>query len=313
MKKSIGVVGAGLVGSGWAIVFARAGHPVRIHDASAEQRGAIRDRIAGNLEDLKTFELIDAVDPIMERIEVVDELEDAVTDVAYVQESVLEKTEVKREVYAAIDQHIGPDIAVGSSSSGIPASAFTEDCRHRGNYLVAHPVNPPYLVPVVELVPAPWTSPEVVERVDSLMRETGQVPVRVHGEVEGFILNRLQGALLREAWALFDEGYASAADIDRTVSHGLGLRWSFMGPFETIDLNAPGGVRDYAERLGDLYLSIAESRTEPGAWNEELIERVERERRESLPLPELPSRCAWRDRRLMALAAHKQRNGNGHD
>ncbi len=313
MKPPIGVVGAGLVGSGWAIVFARAGHSVRIYDASAKQRGATRDRIAENLEDLKTFELIDAVNPIMERIEIVDQLEDVVTDVAYVQESVLEKTDIKREVYAAIDQSIGPDTPVGSSSSGIPASAFTEECQHRRNYLVAHPVNPPYLVPVVELVPAPWTEPEVLERVDSLMSEAGQVPVRVHGEVEGFVLNRLQGALLREAWALFDEGYASAADIDRTVSHGLGLRWSFMGPFETIDLNAPGGVRDYADRLGNLYLSIAQSRTEPKAWDDGLIKRVEKERRESLPLADLPSRCIWRDRRLMALAAHKQRNGSEHD
>lgn len=313
MKEPVGIVGAGLVGSGWAIVFSRAGHPVRIHDANPEQRAAIRDRIAENLIDLKTFDLIDEVDPILERIEIVDRLDDAVTGVAYVQESVLEKTEVKREVYAAIDRSIGPDIAVGSSSSGIPASAFTEDCRHRGNYLVAHPVNPPYLVPVVELVPAPWTAPGVVDRVDALMSAVGQVPVRVHGEVEGFILNRLQGALLREAWALFEEGYASAADIDRTVSHGLGLRWSFMGPFETIDLNAPGGVRDYAERLGDLYLSIARSRTEPKAWDDELISRVEQERRDALPLTDLPSRCGWRDRRLMALAAHKQRNGNDHD
>lgn len=313
MKPSIGVVGAGLVGSGWAIVFSRAGHSVRIYDASAEQRGATRDRIAENLEDLRTYELIDAVDPIMERIEIVDQIEDAVSDVGYVQESVLEKTDVKRDVYAAIDQSIGPETPVGSSSSGIPASAFTEECQHRGNYLVAHPVNPPYLVPVVELVPAPWTEPEVVERVDSLMSEAGQVPVRVHAEVEGFVLNRLQGALLREAWALFDEGYASAADIDLTVSHGLGLRWSFMGPFETIDLNAPGGVKDYAERLGDLYLSIAKSRTEPKAWDHELIRRVEKERRDALPLTDLPSRCSWRDRRLMALAAHKQRNRSEHD
>jgi 3-hydroxyacyl-CoA dehydrogenase len=213
----------------------------------------------------------------------------------------------------AIDEIIDPDVAVGSSSSGIPASAFTEDCRNRGNFLVAHPVNPPYLVPVVELVPSPWTAPQTVERVDSLMSGAGQVPVRVHGEVEGFILNRLQGALLREAWALFEEGYASAADIDRTVSHGLGLRWSFMGPFETIDLNAPGGVRDYAERLGDLYLSIAKSRTEPKAWDDDLIKRVEEERRDTLPLQDLPSRCSWRDRRLMALAAHKKCSGNGHD
>lgn len=312
-NDAIGVVGAGLVGSGWAIVFARAGYPTRVFDRSADQRALARDRIATNLHDLEASGLIDAALPILERIEIVDTLEAAITDVIYVQESVLERTDVKEALYQEIDQHIAAGIPVGSSSSGIPASAFTADCTHREQYLVAHPVNPPYLVPVVELVPAPWTDPDIVDHVDALMHQVGQVPVRVQREVEGFILNRLQGALLREAWALYEEGYATAADIDRTVSHGLGLRWAFMGPFETIDLNAPGGVRDYAQRLGDLYLSIDRSRPEAEPWSENLIARVEAERREALPLDDLPARCAWRDRRLMALAAHKQRAAGSDD
>ncbi len=129
---------------------------------------------------------------------------------------------------------------------------------------------------------------------------------RRQGEIEGFIINRLQGALLREAWALFEEGYASAADIDLTVSRGLGLRWSFMGPFETIDLNAPGGVDDYARRLGPLYHSIVESRANQRPWSPELIERVRAERRAALAKDKLPERSAWRGRRLMALVAHRR-------
>jgi L-gulonate 3-dehydrogenase len=112
--------------------------------------------------------------------------------------------------------------------------------------------------------------------------------------------------LLMEAWALFEEGYASAADIDLCVSQGLGLRWSFMGPFETIDLNAPGGVDDYARRLGPLYHSIAQSRANPQPWSPELIERARSERRAALALDKLPERSAWRDRRLMALVAHRR-------
>jgi 3-hydroxyacyl-CoA dehydrogenase len=111
--------------------------------------------------------------------------------------------------------------------------------------------------------------------------------------------------LLREAWALYEAGYASAEDIDKTISQGLGLRWSFIGPFETIDLNAPGGVADYAERLGPLYHAIDESRGQPEPWSTELIARVAGERRRELPLERLAQRQAWRDRRLMALAAHK--------
>lgn len=307
MPMSIGVVGAGLVGSGWVIVFARAGCPVRVYDQSPEVRAQLMDRLGTYLADLKNHQLIDDVEGILKRIKIVDTLDESLHNVTYIQESVLERTDVKRETYEAIDAQVTANVAVGSSSSGIPASAFTEGLHHASNYLIAHPVNPPHLVPVVELVPAPWTSDATVARVFELMEAVGQIPVRVNAEVEGFILNRLQGALLREAWALFEAGYASTADIDKTVAYGLGLRWSFMGPFETIDLNAPGGVRDYAERLGDLYLSIARDRTDPQPWSGDLINRVDNERRKALPLDKLPERSAWRDRQLMALAVHKER------
>src|SRR5690606_32679570 len=95
-----------------------------------------------------------------------------------------------------------------------------------------------------------------VEEVSNLMHKVGQVPVRLNREIDGFVLNRLQGVLLNEAWALYEDGVASLADIDATIAHGLGLRWSFMGPFETIDLNAPGGIEDYAARLRDLYAGM---------------------------------------------------------
>jgi 3-hydroxyacyl-CoA dehydrogenase len=115
--------------------------------------------------------------------------------------------------------------------------------------------------------------------------------------------------LLNEAWALLEEGVASAADIDLTVSHGLGYRWSFMGPFETIDLNAPGGIADYARRLGPLYHAIALARRDPAPWSEALIAKAEDERREKLPASDVSERSAWRDRNLMALVAHKRRTG----
>jgi L-gulonate 3-dehydrogenase len=305
---NIAVIGAGLVGAGWAIVFARAGYPVRIHDESARIRDNVMTLIAGNLRDLKSFDLIDeAVEAVLGRISVHAALEDAVRDVGYVQESVYETVDVKTKMYAALDRCVPAPAPIGSSSSGIPASAFTEHCATRARMLIAHPVNPPYLVPLVELVPAPWTAPEHVNAVYDLMMDVGQEPIRIRREVEGFVLNRLQGALLNEAWALFEEGYASAEDIDKTVSVGLGLRWSFMGPFETIDLNAPAGVADYAKRLGPLYHRVAQSRTSPKPWSQDLIGKVEHERREKLSADDLDQRRAWRDRRLMALAAHKRK------
>ncbi len=304
-KPPVGVVGAGLVGLGWVIVFARAGHPVRVYD-DGPACDTLLERAADSLTDLAEYGLVEDPESILGRIAIVNTLAEAVGDVGYVQESVFERSDVKTELFGRIDAVVGPQTIVGSSSSGIPASAFTEGLEHNARYLIAHPVNPPYLVPLVEVVPAPWTSPEAVTATMELMAAVEQVPILVRKEVQGFVLNRLQGALLREAWALFEEGYASSADIDKTVSYGLGYRWSFMGPFETIDLNAPGGIRDYAERLGGLYLDIARDRTDPRPWSEELIAAAETERRAALPADKLGERTRWRDRRLMALAAHKR-------
>ncbi|WP_158744445.1 3-hydroxyacyl-CoA dehydrogenase [Acidisphaera sp. L21] len=302
----IAIVGAGLVGSGWAIVFARAGHPVRMYDKADGAAARALATIGDRLQDLQAAGLIDDPAEIHARITVAGTLQAALQDVVYVQESVLENVAVKTAVMSEIDAVIGPMTWVGSSSSGIAASLYTQHVACRARCLVAHPVNPPYLAPIVELVPAPWTAPETVQGVRALMEAVGQVPVEMTREAEGFILNRLQGVLLMEAWRLVEDGLASVEDVDRTVSHGLGLRWSFMGPFETIDLNAPGGVADYAARLGGLYRSIAASTTAHLTWTPELIAKVEAERRKVLPADKLGERSAWRDRRLMALARHKR-------
>jgi 3-hydroxyacyl-CoA dehydrogenase len=161
--------------------------------------------------------------------------------------------------------------------------------------LIAHPVNPPYLVPVVEVVPSPQTAQSTVDFTDTFMKGIGQSVVHVRKEIEGFVLNRLQAALLREAWALKRDGIASCEDIDKTVRDGLGWRWSFMGPFETIDLNAPGGVADYANRLGPLYHNITRSREGDGPWDAKLIAEVEQDRRQHLTFADLSKRRDWRD------------------
>jgi 3-hydroxyacyl-CoA dehydrogenase len=307
MTSRVAIVGTGLVGSGWAIVFARGGFRVSLYDATPGAAARAHAVIGERLADLHQAGLLrERPATVHERISVADTLAAAVDGVIYVQESVLERVDVKSAVMSELDAVIGPDTWVGSSSSGLAASLYTGHVACRERCLVAHPVNPPYLVPVVELVPAPWTRPETVQRVKALMEQVGQAPVEMTREAEGFILNRLQGVLLMEAWRLVESGLASVEDVDKTVSQGLGLRWAFMGPFETIDLNAPGGVADYAARLGGLYRNIAASTTEHRLWDPELIARVEAERRRVLPGEQLSERSAWRDRRLMALARHKQ-------
>jgi L-gulonate 3-dehydrogenase len=302
-------VGAGLVGSAWAIVFARAGHDVALFDTVDGVAARSVEIIVDRLQALERVGLIDDAAAAGGHIAVASSLADAVADAEYVQESVYETVEQKRQIFEALDAVIGPDTLIGSSSSGIPASAFTEHVACRERCLIAHPVNPPYLIPVVELVPAPWTAAATVQRVRAFMESIGQEPVELKREIEGFALNRLQGLLLAEALQLVADGIMSVEDIDRTVSSGLGLRWSFMGPFETIDLNAPGGIADYARRFGPMYERIAASRGFASLWDAGLVEEVERQRREVLPADQLAGRSAWRDRRLMALMAHKRDQG----
>jgi len=306
MVDKIAVIGAGLVGRGWAIVCARANRRVALYDSNPEALPLAMQVIEGNLRDLFSFGLI-GVEPdrLLERIEPTSNLAEAVGGVSHVQECALEQVELKRELFTELDRLADPEAAIASSSSGLPASSFTEHLPGRARCLVAHPVNPPYLIPLVELIPTPWTDEEVVLRTQALMTALGQEPIRAAREIPGFVLNRLQGALLNEAFKLVQDGIVSVEDVDKTIREGLGLRWSFMGPFETIDLNAPGGVLDYIHRYGRMYYEMGQSQVEPREWDEAVASRVERQRRMMLSEDRLQARQAWRDRRLMALAAHK--------
>ncbi len=305
--RPVAVIGAGLVGVGWAIVFAQAGLEVRIYDVDPHATERALALIAEQLKELQFFGLLDDPVRIAARLMPAYRLADAIDGAAYAQESVLEKVDLKRRLMQELEEVAGPDLVIGSSSSGIPASAFTHGLKIASRVLIVHPVNPPYLVPVVELVPSPETSRATVEFTDALMRGLHRSVVHLRKEIPGFVLNRLQAALLREAWALVEDGVASCEDIDKTVRDGLGWRWSFMGPFETIDLNAPGGVADYANRFGTLWHEIVKSRSHEEPWQPELIRKVEAERRSMLSLDDLTSRRAWRDRRLMALAASREK------
>ena len=144
------------------------------------------------------------------------------------------------------------------------------------------------------------------------MESVGMVPVAVNREIDGFVLNRLQGALLAEAFKLVSDGVISADDLDKTVKDGLGLRWSFMGPFETIDLNAPAGVADYCARYGQFYERLQAEQAPVLAWDDNLVKRIEVERRKHLAADGLAQRQVWRDRRLMALLRHKQQATEDH-
>jgi len=301
----VAVIGSGLIGRAWSIVFARSGIEVGLWDPVQSALPAALEFIAARLPELHDAGLVkETADKILPRIKPAATLAEALAGAAYVQENSPERVEVKIPLFQQLDELAAPETVIASSTSGIPASAFTENLKGRARCLVAHPVNPPYLVPLVEICPAPWTSPEAVAKTREIMVAAGQVPATVNKEMDGFALNRLQGALLAEAFRLIDDGVISPEDCDALVKHGLGLRWSFMGPLETIDLNAPGGLADYCERYGPLYQRIQEQAA-PRVWTKGLVGTLHDAQREKLPMEKQTARQAWRDARLMALLAHK--------
>ena len=305
-SQIVGVVGAGLIGRAWAMVFARAGIQVKIYDASQPALAACMGLIADLVADMHDNALVhEPVADILARITPVATLEEACRDVVMVQENVKETVEAKIEVYAQMDRHAPPDAVLASSTSWLPTSLFTEKLPGRHRCLVGHPTNPPYLIPLVEVSPAPWTSDATVQKAMALYAQVHQEPVLVRKEIHGFLLNRVQGAVLNEMLNLYEQGFASAEDLDKVMKFGLGLRWSFMGPFETIDLNAPDGITDYAARYGHTYAEVSKTQAD-NRWDAAVISRIEAERRQKLRHDALSTRARWRDNRLMALRRHQQ-------
>jgi L-gulonate 3-dehydrogenase len=305
---SIAVVGGGSIGVGWAITFARSGCDVSLFDIDRGRVDGARDEIRSKLEDLARFELL-AEEPatVAARVTASSELASALRGATLVQECAPEDLALKRELFARLDRESQPEAVLASSSSTIPCSQFAAGLPGRDRCLVAHPGNPPYLLPVVELVPAPFTRADVVEQAAELLEHAGMSVVRVRAEIEGFVFNRLQGALLREAYCLVRDGLASVDDVDRVVRDGLGRRWAVIGPFETADLNTRGGIEAHAARLGAAYARMGRDRGQDDPWTPELVRRVTDERRRLLPLERWEERVGWRDRMLMALERARRR------
>ncbi len=292
-----------MIGAAWAIVFARAGYTTRLYDVDAAGLDRARNLIGDRLQALAAFDLLtDDPSTIEQHISYQPDLAAAVAGAVYVQECAPEDATIKRQLFASLDRLTAPTAILASSSSAMPISQVAEDLDGRRRCLVAHPGNPPYLLPAVEIVPAAWTSPAAVDGAAELLTAAGMSPIRVDAEVEGFVFNRLQGALLREAYCLVRDGVASVADIDSIVRDSLAMRWSVVGPFEASDLNVRGGTEAHAARMGPAYARMGAERGQHDPWTESLVSLVAAERRALLPLDQWDDRVAWRDAELMALA-----------
>ena len=301
MTEQVAIVGSGLIGQSWAIAFARGGHPVALHDRDPEAAATAVAQIPEALATLAEIDMLGgrSAEEIAARIRPEDRLEAALDGAVHVQENTTEDVEIKRAVFAALDAAAGPEAILASSTSAILPSRFTEGLPGVARCLVAHPLNPPHLIPAVELVPAPDTAPETISRTVDLMRGIGQSPIETTAETPGFVMNRLQGAVLDEAFSLVERGLATPGDIDVAMRDGLARRWAFVGPFETIDLNAPGGVADFMDRYAAAYAEIGRDRPTRPDWSGPLRERIVSE---AHPPERRAERSRWRDGRLVALA-----------
>jgi L-gulonate 3-dehydrogenase len=309
-NRQVAIVGVGLIGRAWAAIFARAGWNVRLTDPHEPTLNSAIDLIRNELHALARHGLADDPDGAAARLTVAHSVEAAVEGVEFVQENGPELVEQKKAIFAELDRLAPPSAVLASSTSAITASRFTEALPGRHRCLIGHPVNPPHLVPLVELCGAPWTSPETIDRARQIYQEIGQVPVTVKREINGFVLNRLQGALLAEAFRLVGEGYISAEDLDHTVKDGLGLRWSFLGPFETIELNAPGGIADYCARYTGFYKELAATAAGPEVYQSPNVDRVIAAWPHHPTSERIAKLTQRRNERLAALAAHKRAQNN---
>lgn len=308
--QKIAVVGGGLIGQGWAVVFAHSGYKVAIYDSSEDVRKTVRNTIKMRIADMVSAELVTAFlgEKMLEQLTVAHSLEEAVDGVIYVQENGPEQIEIKKILTAELDAFVSPDVPIGSSTSGISASRYSEELNGRHRCLVVHPINPPHLIPAVEIVPSPWTEKSIVTKVDEIMRNCSRETILLNKEIDGFVVNRIQGALLEEAFRLVGSGIVSAADLDKAISDGLGLRWSFMGPMKTIHLNAPEGVEDYVERYGGMYQGFDLHADTDNSWHCVTRETLAAELEAAIPIGDIPEAQANRDKKLMALIKHKQQN-----
>tara|TARA_Y100000992_G_scaffold282395_1_gene230879 strand:+ start:222 stop:1175 length:954 start_codon:yes stop_codon:yes gene_type:complete len=304
-KRNVAIIGCGLIGQSWAISFVSAGFHVSLFDPVEGVTTQAKEKIKAKLRDLQNYKLLKDknISDYLDRIHLAEDLSQAVAGSIYVQESGPEDLNIKKELTKKIDAATPDNIPIASSTSGISTSLYASDISGKHRCIVAHPINPPHLIPAVEIVPAPFTSEAITHTVKKIITSIDKEPLELKKEIPGFVVNRLQGALLCEAFNLVKEGIASAEDIDKAISEGLGLRWSFMGPFQTIHLNAPEGIAGYVKRYEKMYKEMF---NKPDIeWASVLKLGLEEELLNLYKLREREKHEKERDNKLTELILHK--------
>lgn len=249
MIQTVAVIGTGVIGASWATYFLVRGFDVVAYDPAAGAEQRLRDLVAQQWDTACKLGAASGASPDAMRF--VTSVEEAVRDADFVQESGPERVDFKQELFRLLDAAARPEVVLASSSSGIPASAFQGACRHPERVLIGHPFNPSHLIPLVEVVGGEQTSEQAVDTAMAFYTAIGKRPIRVKKEVMGYVTNRLQAALWREAYGLVEHGVASVADVDYAIANGPGLRWALLGPFLNQQLSGgAGGMAHLLAHLG---------------------------------------------------------------
>lgn len=301
--RRVTCVGSGLVGQGWAALFALKGYQTVLHDLTEEKLMDAVERVSHHIDVLVTAGLGTDPEAAKKRLSKTTSLKESLKDTDFVIESVYESLPVKVPLYAEMDKLTPKNVILASSTSGYMMSEINRDMKHHPERaIVAHPWNPVHLVPLVELSPSPKTSKETTDKTYRLMEDLGRVPVVLKKEVPGFIANRLSAVLWREALDLANQGVASVEDIDKSIKAGPGIRWAIMGPYLTYHLGGgKGGIEYIMDHIGTSKAKWLESMAQwteyPEPVKKKAVEGVN-EMVGDMPLEELE---AWRDEYLIAL------------
>ena len=301
--QTIAVFGCGTIGASWAGLFAARGLNVRLYDVSAEALASGQRKAFTALDGLLAAEEdAERLQDARGRIRVAKSAQELLDGADFVQESVLERYGIKREAHEVIERHAAPEAVIASSSSGLLAHRMQEGLAHPERFVVAHPFNPPHLIPLVELVPGPRTSEDVLMAAHGFYASLKKVPVIVRKEVPGHLANRLAAAVWREAIDLVANGVASLEDVDKALYAGPGLRWAFMGQHLIYHLNGgQGGYEQFFEHFGpqlESYMKDMASWTEvPESARREVLAQM----RASVAGRDMAELEKWRDERLAKL------------
>ena len=297
----VGCVGLGVIGCNWAALFLARGFKVMAHDTDESVCRTAPEKIAEALAVMVSAGAADSVRQAMDRLLMSADLSDCIAEADYVQESASERLEVKRALFERFDRDDQGRTLYGSSTSALPGSAFMGGLEISRQAMVVHPVNPPFAVPLVELCHTPWTSDETAARIRQLMTSAGQTAVTVKKEVTGYVLNRLQAAVVGEALHLVATGVIEPEDLDAVMSRGLAPRWSIGGPFRTGRFNAPGGYQDYMTKYGDVYRDIINDLNVSFDWSDETLAYIDERLHRDDPTQSYEEASAMRDRALLRL------------